>query len=147
MFDASKIYEDVPLSAAGDASRRLEHFNNPTAFPVRRQQLERDLKAIEYRLNMLAWSHYVSDLPAPTPEEGSELLKRFPEFDKDAIEAATLRYLLENLTRLEGEAKVEQEREWVRTANANAEKEDREAFDAFEASEREKRFQAWRRRR
>ena len=147
MFDASKLYEEVPLSAAGEASRRLEHFKHPTQFPVHRRQLESDLRAIEYRLNMSVWGHFVPDLRAPTPEEGSDLVKRFPSIVNDLIAASTLRYLIVNLTRLEGEAKVAQEKEWGRTAEENAEKADREAFDAFEVSEREKRFHKWRKER
>jgi len=147
MFDASKVYEEVPLHAAGEASRRLEHLKNPALFQVQRQQFERDLNAIAYRLNHQVWGHYVADLPAPTLEEGRELIKQRPSIEPDLIEASTLRYLLDNLTRLEGEAKIAQEKEWDRIAKDDAEKSDREAFDAYEASEREKRFTEWRKRR
>jgi len=147
MFDASKVYEEVPLHAAGEASRRLEQLKDPSKFAVQRVQFEHDLKAIEYRLNYQVWGHYVADLRAPTLEEGGELIKRLPSIEPDLIAASTLRYLLANLTRLEGEAKIAQEQEWDRIAKDDAEKSDREAFDAYEASEREKRFTEWRKRR
>jgi hypothetical protein len=143
MFDASKVYGDVPLSAAGEASRRLEHFKDPLQFSVQRRQLQHDLQAIVFRLNFIVWGHYIPDLPAPTSEEASDLVKRFPSIGPDLIEAAMLRYLLVELTRLEREAKVAQEKEWDRIAAEEAEKSDREAFDAYEASQRDKRFRNW----
>jgi len=150
MFDASKVYDEVPLRVAGETSRRLVRIKDPVSFPLTRITLERELLAIAYRLNTQAWGHFVTDLPAPTPEQSSELLNRFSSghaFERDACEAAVLRYLLDNLTRLEAEAKVEQEKEWDRIAAEKAAKEEREAFEAFEIRDREKRFKRWRNRR
>lgn len=146
MFDVSKAYSEVPLRVAGETSRRLVRFDDPLTFPVIRKQLESDLLAIEYRLNMQVWGHFVTGLRTPTSEESSSLLQRFngSAFDRDLTEAAVLRYLLDNLTRLEGEAKIAQDKEWDRIAAEKVEKEEREAFDAFEVREREKRFKEWR---
>lgn len=149
MFDASKVYSDVPLRVAGEASRRLARFQDAQSFPTIRKQLESDLLAIECRLSMQVWGHFAADLPGPTPEEASALLQRFarPAFDRDLTEASVLRYLLDNLTRLEGEAKIEQEKEWDRVAAEREAQSEREAFEAFETEEREKRFKKWRKRR
>ena len=149
MFDASKVYDLPPLSAKADADTRLEQMSNPLGIPANKASLEQQLRELEYRLNFQAWGHWPQELPAPTQEQGAELLKRLSSrsFERDAIGAAAIRYMLRSLSQINTNAKVKQEKEWDRQLEVNAEKNDREAFEAHEASDREKRFQQWRKQR
>jgi hypothetical protein len=149
MFDASKIYDTVPLNAMHIVEKRLGSMQNPAAFTLNKKLLQQELYQVEHRCNVAAWGSHASNLPAPTPEEGAELLKRVssPSFTRDAIEAVSLRYILNGLEVLNRDDRAKHEKAWKQTHDAEAEKEDREAFDAFEASEREQRFQQWRKRR
>ena len=149
MFDASKIYDTVPLSERPTVERRLTNMQNPASLALNRQLLRQELYQIEYRCNMAAWGQHAFDLPAPSAEEGAELLKRLssPSFIRDAIEAVSVRYVLNGLDVLDRDDRAKHQKAWEQSSAAEGEKTEREAFDAFEASEREKRFQDWRNRR
>jgi len=146
MFDASKIYDTVPDSARVVVNRRLSTMLNPLSLPLHKKLLKQELYEAEYRCNVAAWGHHASNLPAPTPEQGAELLKRLssPSFIQAAVDAASLRYMLAELERLDKDDRAKHEKQWAQANAADAEKKEREAFDAFEAAEREKRFQDWR---
>lgn len=149
MFDASKIYDEVPENALAETYQRLNRIDNPLSYKFHKTLLERELYQIEFRCNMVAWGYHAADLPTPTSEEAAELLKKLssPSFIRDAIEAASLRYMLAHVDRLILESRRKYHEEWDRIDAENAAKKEREAFEAHEASEREKRFKRWRNRR
>lgn len=145
MFDASKIYAELPEAGRLNAEHRLIGIEkNPQAFALHQTVLKQELWQAEYRCNMAAWGQHVCDLPAPTDEERTELLKSRPAFLKDAIEAAICRHLLAQLDMLTSRERKKHEQEWDQANAAETEKNARDAFDQFEAAEREKRFQQWR---
>lgn len=147
MFDVTKIFNEVPLTHRAYAERRLDSMRKPDNLSHNRQQLRRELNELEYRLNMLAWGHWVTGLPAPTSEERETLLKANPSIEREAAEAVIVRYILGELDAIDREERTRRDEADRRADAARAEKDDREAFDAFEADEREKRFREWRRRR
>lgn len=146
MFDASKIYDTVPLSALPFAEKRLNGMQNPLSLALNKKLLQQELYQIEYRCNMTAWGQHSIDLPAPTEDQGAELLKRLssPAFIRDAIDAVSIRYVLNGLDDVHRRDRAKHEKEWEQANAAETEKRDREAFDAHETSQREKRFLQWR---
>ncbi len=148
--NAANIYgeEDIPFARKQDLILAVSRCAvDPTSIPIARGKAERQLAWLIPWCNQRIWG-YASNGPDPTPEQRIELRRRaegndHKEYRQNAIEVAAMHYLLDGIAYEEKAASRRLAKESAASLKAQEEAALLIEFEAHEAAEKQKRFEAW----
>ncbi len=150
-FDASLIHSEPLSEDVLNAHRREAEsaMRMPSALANAKLHAENGLKRFAAACNRLVWRDAPTDLRAPTPEETAWLLEQLRPDDRDRLIrdarlAAEARHLVSVLVEAERRVFAAQQTQALEQARREAERRELDEFEAYDAAEKPKRFEAWR---
>jgi hypothetical protein len=150
-FDASQIWsEAVSGEIAAEHDRTVEGLmTRPAALANAKLHAERELGRLVSVCNRVAWGSVPAELRAPAADETAALLERLGEEDRDKLttearNAARQRVLVAKMADAEAQCQARLEAEETARAEEQALYQEWAEFEAFDASEKMKRFDTWR---
>lgn len=150
-FDASRVFDREPVSPDAERQQHLSVTycrENVDALEVLLTQSKRELQDAVYYCNQKAWGYWDAKAKAPTHNQSAALLDRMDsKFAQVAREAHHLRALCADVSAALEKAQAKALEEMNERGRKDQEAEDWATFEAHEASERRRRFKAWKERR
>jgi hypothetical protein len=150
-FDASQVWTDpVGGDIIAAHQRTVEGLaSRPTALANAKLHAERELVRIISVCNRIAWGTVPAELRAPVAAEIAALLERLSPEDrerlmKEARQGAEQRQLIAMMAEAEAQYLAQLETEAAARAEEAALQQEWAEFEAFDAAEKMKRFDAWR---
>lgn len=150
-FDASLIWAE-PVGEEVRAAQQStvdELRKRPNALANAKLHAERELERAIMVCNRAAWGAMPSDRRAPSSAEADELLARLSEETREKVMrearlAAEQRLLVNAMHEAEQAYLAQMQAEQEEIAAHNAEIQEWEAFEAYDAAGKAARFEAWR---
>lgn len=147
-IDASRVFDRTPI----DAATRANHFNAIASCRGNLQELElllsgakRELQEAVACANFAVWGHWNTDAVTPTRDQAKALLKEHGDkFENRARAARHLRAFCADLDAAIDKAQAKAVEDMHERSRKIDEAEDMAAFEAHEASEKQRRFNEWR---
>src|SRR5262245_9226030 len=147
-FDASRVFDHEPISptVSAEHQNRIQYWRGDvSALGILLNQSKRQLQEAVYSANFAVWGHWDADAPAPTREEAADLLKTHGnKFENKARDAHNLRALCKSVSAAIDAANVTATEGMNERGRKDQEADDMAAFEAHEAREKHRRFEAWR---
>lgn len=150
-FDASLIWSE-PVGGevrAAQQSNVDELRKRPNALANAKLHAERELERAIMVCNRLVWGAMPEDRRAPSPTETEALLGRLAPDDREKLmrearQAAEQRLLVSAMREAEQACLIDMQAEQDEMAAHEAERQELEAFEVYDAAGKAARFEAWR---
>jgi hypothetical protein len=150
-FDASLVHDD-PISEDILAEQRkaVEHWvRMPSALANAKLHAENELQRLVLACNRLVWKAMPAETRKPTPQEVAQLMEHLSAEDRERLKrdaklATEQRHLVGQLAEVENAYLIRQQAEEAENAEREAMRLEIEEFEAYDAAEKQKRFEAWR---